>query len=347
MNLMEDFSFVKGNCDKRRSRVVLRADAGRNIGYGHFVRSCALAGYLRDDFDCLMVTRNPDGLLSEFQIRTAFESGAAIMVLKASDIEEADREFLDIIRPDDIVVLDNYYFSTVYQSIIRDKAKALVCIDDMHDRHFVSDVVMTFCPLRRDQFSMEAKTEFYGGVEWSFLRGPFLVPHPERKNLSSKGRIVIAIGGADPLGLTDKMIGVVRRVCPDKRIEVITGNSIRQAYTDDDKVTLHRQLDARSIALLFDNSDWGLFPASTVCIEAFSRHLPVVAGYFVDNQEEFYARGVEKGWFGALGALTDDADLLAERLNSILSARIPEAPEINFTNKRKEIVSIFKKLAKR
>lgn len=326
---------------------MLRADAGRNIGYGHFVRSCALAGYLREEFDCLVVTRNPDGPLSDFQIRTAIESGAAVRVLKATDIESADSEFLDIIQQDDIVVLDNYYFSTIYQKKIRERVKALVCIDDMHDRHFVSDVVMTFCPLIRDQFSMETYTEFYGGIEWSFLREPFIAPLPPDKNISSKGRIVIAIGGADPLGLTGKMIGVVRKVCPDKKIDAIAGNSILQEYSDDDNVIIHRQLDARSIAELFDNSDWGLFPASTVCVEAFSRHLPVVAGHFVDNQEEFYTHGVNKGWFGALGDLTDDARLLEERLNTILSAGIPEAPEMNFRHKRKEIVSIFKKLAER
>ncbi len=31
-----------------------------------------------------------------------------------------------------------------------------------------------------------------------------------------------------------------------------------------------------------------------VCVEAFSRHLPVAAGYFVSNQEEFYAEGVKR-----------------------------------------------------
>ncbi len=41
-------------------RVVLRADAGRGIGFGHFIRTLALAAYLREDFDCVVASRNPD-----------------------------------------------------------------------------------------------------------------------------------------------------------------------------------------------------------------------------------------------------------------------------------------------
>jgi spore coat polysaccharide biosynthesis predicted glycosyltransferase SpsG len=36
-----------------KHKVIFRADADRDIGYGHFVRSSALADMLKDDFDVL------------------------------------------------------------------------------------------------------------------------------------------------------------------------------------------------------------------------------------------------------------------------------------------------------
>ncbi|MDR1895166.1 MAG: UDP-2,4-diacetamido-2,4,6-trideoxy-beta-L-altropyranose hydrolase, partial [Prevotellaceae bacterium] len=36
-----------------KRKIIFRADAGLNIGYGHFIRSLALADMLKNDFDIL------------------------------------------------------------------------------------------------------------------------------------------------------------------------------------------------------------------------------------------------------------------------------------------------------
>ena len=40
-------------------KIFFRADAGYNIGYGHFVRTLALADILKKDFDCTFFTCHP------------------------------------------------------------------------------------------------------------------------------------------------------------------------------------------------------------------------------------------------------------------------------------------------
>ena len=41
-------------------KICFRADAGVDIGYGHFIRSLALADMLKDEFDCVFYTAEPN-----------------------------------------------------------------------------------------------------------------------------------------------------------------------------------------------------------------------------------------------------------------------------------------------
>lgn len=328
-------------------RVLLRADAGSRIGFGHFVRTTALAAYLHNDFTCMVASFNPDGQISDYQKNLVTESGAKLLPLNAATVEKADSIFLNSVSENDIVVLDNYYFSTQYQSAVRAKAKALICIDDVHDRHFVADAVMTFCPLTRADFSLEPYTRFYGGMEWSFLRAPFLRPRITRKVWRKNPRVVMAMGGADPFRLTDKMIEIVTGVLPEASLDVIAGQTVEVKIPESENVRIWRQLNAVELADLFDAADWGLFPASTVCVEAFSRGLPVAAGYYVGNQEEIYAFGVQKDWFAPLGCLLDSPVLIADRLTDALhTSALQRAPDFDFSGHKTDIINIFKSIKK-
>lgn len=328
-----------------KPRIMLRADAGSSIGFGHFIRTSALAAYLREDFDCVIASYNPDGPLTPFQLASIAESGATALDLNSEDMVRADKIFLESLGKEDLVVLDNYYFTTDYQRAVRNKTAALVCIDDVHDRHFVADVVMTFCPLSASDFSMEPYTRFYGGTEWAFLRAPFLEPVSTRNRAFPGQRMVMAMGGADPLGLSDKMIRVVRDCFPDIEINVIAGQTVKISVQPDRRLHILNRLDASRIASLFDECDWGLFPASTICVEAFSRGLPVIAGHYVDNQEEFYAHGVREGWFAPLGLLTDTVETLCERLTYIINnSDSLEVPNFDFRARKQDIINIFKSL---
>ena len=40
-------------------KIFFRADASSAIGYGHFIRTLALADMLKDDFDCTFFTVSP------------------------------------------------------------------------------------------------------------------------------------------------------------------------------------------------------------------------------------------------------------------------------------------------
>lgn len=148
-------------------KIYFRADAGAEIGYGHFIRTLALADMLKDDFSCVFVTQAP----------TIYQKSEVAKVCELVEVpatEEKFRLFLDMLNGDEIVVLDNYFYDTDYQQKIRAKGCRLVCIDDMHNKHYVADVVINHGLTNENLFDTEFYTRLCLGLDWALLRAPFL-----------------------------------------------------------------------------------------------------------------------------------------------------------------------------
>lgn len=331
-----------------KRRVLFRADASKTVGYGHFIRSLALADYLKDDFDCYFATFNSD-TEDKFPTSLQFQQITEIcnhIPIYALTLEEYNTRFLEEVQSSDIVVLDNYYFTTEYQQKIKDSGCKLVCIDDVHNRHMVCDLLITVCPLRRDMFSLESNARFLGGIEYGLLRDVFFNDPPERNIQGEVKRIVLAMGGADAFNLTDKITTIVHEIFSNAAIDVIAGDTVSVSDDTCRIASIHRNLAADQIVSLMDSADIGVFPASTVCIEAFSRRLPVIAGYYVDNQKEFYDYGVKHNYFAALDCLLDEEDALKSRLEKIKATSRPCPNRIDFNFRREEIKNCFIELSK-
>ena len=326
--------------------IIFRADAGKNIGFGHFIRSLALAGYLKDYFQCEFFTFNPDEHhASEYQL-LEISKICKYHHIVAESINEFNKTFIDSLSGDEIVVLDNYYFTTEYQKQIKDKGCRLVCIDDMHDRHMVADVIFTSCPLKINDFSLEPYTRFYGGIEWAFLRTPFLMAQNQLRTTNHDIKsVVIAVGGADPYGLTNKLAEILFSINPSLKISIIAGDTVEISDKYSDIVSIYRRLSAEGITNIFYKSDLGVFSASTICVEAIACKLPIAAGWYVDNQKEFYNNGVERNYFMPIGNFFDNSDKIKANIISCMQKyRNHIVPNIDFNSKRHDIVKIFNTL---
>lgn len=329
-----------------RRDVIFRADACRSIGYGHFIRSLALAGYLKDDFDCVFYSFNlSEKHPTEYQL-SEIEKVCQYRHIEADTLEQYNRRFVDALDGHEIVVLDNYYFQTDYQKQIRDKGCRLVCVDDLHDRHMVADAVLTCCPLEASSFSLESYTRFFGGLSHSFLRDEFLsVDTTAILRNSIPEKIAVAMGGADPFGLTNKIVNIIRDIDRHMEIAVIAGDAVDTDALNDANLKIYRRLSAKEIVAIFKWADLGIFPASTICIEALACHLPVAAGWYVDNQKEFYQYGVSEKLFTPLGNLLDvQADDLHRKIKQVITSRITPSPTIDFQSGKRDIIELFKEL---
>lgn len=291
-----------------KRKIFFRADAGQSIGYGHFIRTLALADMLKDDFDCEFYTQEP----SEYQKRE-MEAVCPFRELPAD--EKRFELFLNQLEGDEIVVLDNYFYTTDYQKRIKEKGCKLVCIDDMHDKHYVADAIINHGPVSLKDFDCEPYTKLALGQDYVLLRKPFLQPIRKRHRSNT---VIVNFGGADPLCLTDKVISLLIQLNAPFEIITILGDKTFLSEENRKEVRILKNLSAQQMADLFESSAFGILPASTVSMEAMSRGLPLMIGFFADNQEEGYKKSTENGTFIPLGNLKNlTKDILLSSINKL------------------------------
>ena len=71
-------------------------------------------------------------------------------------------------------------------------------------------------------------------------------------------------------------------------------NTTKETSSEDnqEKVEIKRKLSAQQMAELFETASIGILPSSTVRLEAVSRGLKVICGYFVENQQIGFERSL-------------------------------------------------------
>lgn len=278
-----------------KKKVYFRADAGQSIGYGHFIRSLALADMLKDDFDCTFFTQTP----TEYQKQEA-EKVCPLVALPADDSKFG--LFLEQLKGDEIVVLDNYFFTSEYQLKIKHKGCKLVCIDDMHDKHYYADVVINHGLADSNLFDVEPYTRLALGLDYALLRKPFLTQTNIKKE---EGHWFVSFGGADYDNMTAKFVGFLELDPTVKSITVVIGDAYkhRESLGAFHKIEIKKNLTAAQMQQEMSRSEYAVLPCSTVCIEAFYCGCKIACGFFVNNQREGHDAFTKYGIIYPLGNL--------------------------------------------
>lgn len=273
-------------------KVILRADASPTIGMGHFIRTLALAEMLRDDFYCVYATRKP----TDYQKQEINQLCKALIELP--DDNSHYQKLLEVLKGDEIVVLDNYYFDTEYQKRIKEKGCKVVCIDDMHDKHYVADVVINHAPgLVEDNFSVDKNSKILLGLKYALLRKQFNDNYNSRTRcIRLPEHLLITFGGADFNNLTCKYLLELNKSSKFNKVSIITG----VAYTfieelkkiinsiDDIDIYHHSSVNVSQIIKIVENVDIAIAPSSTILYELIHLNVPVLSGYYTENQINIY-----------------------------------------------------------
>lgn len=265
-------------------KVYIRADGGAQIGLGHIVRCSALAHMLKEHFEINFFCREiPDAIREELNT-----SG-----FPCNKIENED-EFLDKLTYKTIVVLDGYHFDTDYQKQIKASGAKLVCIDDIHNKEFVADVIINHTPgIRPKDYKAKPYTQFALGLDYALVRPAFLEQAKKPRTIKKIETVMICFGGSDTKNLTEYAVNVTSEFSQFRKIIVVTGSAYQLSDSfnlllNNKKIEHRQSLNEHKMLDAMLEAELAIVPASGVLLEVLAAGCIPLIGYYVDNQKLFH-----------------------------------------------------------
>ena len=296
-------------------RIILRADANEYIATGHVYRLLALAEILKPNYEVLFCTQTKNKQLLDninsqvhqlIQLTELFEY--CLPGEKETDAEIPFDLHL-IIKKEDIVILDGYWFGKKYQQNIKAIGAKLIMIDDFANQYFYADAVINHAPgLTQHIYKGEPYTQYYLGLSYALIRKAFFeLPQPQL--IKNTNTIFIAFGGSDPYCLSAKYAEYLLKhttfdvhllssnlFSPTLLAEI---NLLKQLFGH--RLNLYNNLSANEFIPVLDKCTFAIVPSSTILFECMARGLNCLTGYYTENQLFIYNGFVQEKYCIGLG----------------------------------------------
>lgn len=305
-------------------RIVFRADGNRQTGLGHIMRLLGLSEILKEYFDCIFVSRNPEPAVQE-----TIESFCRLIVLEGS-LRSKETELDSILDQNDIVVLDGYDFDEKYQQYLKSKVYKLVMIDDKAETHFYADLLINhggtaLCETYKTK--CEPNTRLLIGTDYLILRKEFINAALEERRINKVDSIFICMGGSDPFNITVKAVEAALNCQFLQRVIVVTGSSFSNhrdlniliSEAAKIKSFIHeRNVPASRIVELLGMCEIAICPSSTVALEACCVKVGLLTGTVIDNQDAIHSYLQSSGCCLSVSSLVGASkDLISSYLNEM------------------------------
>ncbi len=287
-------------------RLLIRADAGVEMGTGHVMRSIALGQAWQDAGGTVtFATECAGGALVERLQAEAFLVRRLAPGAGWKELEAVCRQMTPA-----AAVVDGYHFDSELQERLRGCVRPLMAIDDLaHLPVYSADLVLNQNIHAGDlRYTHAPYTRLLLGPEWALLRREFRPWRGWRREIPETARkLLVVLGGSDPHNLTLRVI----RALPDGLEAVILAgsanphlDSLRDALREIPAITLRS--NAADMPALMAWADFAITGAGVTCWEMAFMGLPFAAVIVADNQREV-AASLEKseaclnlGWHEAV-----------------------------------------------
>lgn len=277
-----------------KKKIRIRADAGIILGLGHVVRCIALGKMLEDTFAIVFYLRETD-VVSNGKF---FDDKWEVKMILDEEV------FFNDIKENEIVVLDGYHFDTNYQLRVKNQGAMLVCIDDLHDKHFFADIVINHAPgVTGDLYKSERYTRLLLGPAFALLRPSFQRQAKKPRQIDKIDSALICFGGSDSKNLTIPALKTLLCYSEFSRVIVLTGSAypfmsdLNELISRDSRVVHHHDVRGEEVIDDLLNVQLAIVPSSGILFEVLACRTPAISGYYTDNQLGIYRGFREKGAF--------------------------------------------------
>lgn len=339
-------------------RIIFRADGNSIIGLGHLFRVLALADLVKEEFSCFFAIREPD----EFVKKQIEKEGMELLALEPMDYnklangKESESVPFDLkqhLKGDEIVVLDGYWFGDDYQGKIKELGCSIVYIDDVYKEYPFADVIINHALFATHLKYKNTRANILLGPDYSLMRKEFLEVTQRIQAKHKFDTVFVCFGGADAEELALKISSLLIMNPSVKTINILNSSSYkgdREKFKHLSKKTgknviEHQNLSASEIIEVMGSSDFAVISASNIAYECICTGLPMVIGYYVDHQIQFYTAlkeqrnvvGIEKWQNATASILLGAVDKLIKEYNPNVKSLIDGKQQNRFVDLFKSI----------
>ena len=277
-------------------KILCRADGNSNTGLGHMYRMLAIAAFYKEQYELVFLTDNTS-VISIIPNEYTIE-----LIPKGVLISDEPKWISTEFNPSEyIIIADGYQFVSSYQKEIKEYGYTLMYVDDLTTEQMYADVVINHSPhCTAKDFKAEYYTQYALGTDYAMLRPKFNELALLKRDITNIENAFVCFGGADQYDLSLKAAMGLLNNKNIKEIHVVLGGAyihqkIYDVAKDNEKVHLHKNLDEVSLCELMQSCQIAIAPSSTILYELCSVKMPILSGYFVDNQKYINTALAEKG----------------------------------------------------
>jgi UDP-2,4-diacetamido-2,4,6-trideoxy-beta-L-altropyranose hydrolase len=314
----------------RVGTLLIRADAGVNMGTGHAMRCLALAQAWQDSGGrCVFVMANSTSAV-ERRLKAEGIEVETLTVGVGSAEDAKQTVHIGGEQNADWIVVDGYQFDSAYQSAVRTAEFKLLLIDDnFRAGPYHADIVLNqnIHAKSGSYANCDSSTQFLLGSRYVLLRKEFRPWRNWRREISANGRrVLVTMGGSDPNNLTASVVDAIRKLSiPNLETIVLVGGSnphlspIEKSIQSDSTRVI---IDAANVPELMAWADVAVSGAGTTLWEMCFLGLPGILLVLAENQEDVAATAGKMGIAWSLGNAMDvSVPALAEKLAALLDSK--------------------------
>ena len=287
-----------------QKEILFRADGNSEIGLGHLYRLFSLIEMLKEHFKFTFLsseTSTVNIIPNSYQLK--------IIPTQITIKEEPDWISKEFDKNNTLLIADGYQFDSSYQRKIKEKGFKFVYIDDLASEHMFADLIINHSPNITSQiYSAEPYTKFALGTKYALLRPAFLDLIAKEKTVQKIDKAFVCFGGADPYDLTLKATKALLKTPQVKKIDIVLGGaySHKEIYTLTQKnIKIYQNISEEELMKTMVTSNFAIAPASTILYELCCVKIPVLSGYYVNNQKKIYNGFANKKVIFEMGNMKD------------------------------------------
>ena len=330
--------------------VVVRADAAISVGSGHIMRCLTLSQELaRRQARCTFICQNTPGHLGELIERQGFAVRYVAPNAQASDSDATDptenflshfdwqrdaaatAEHCAALGKTDWLIMDHYGIDERWEKRLRPHARHLFVIDDRANRRHDCDALLDQNLYEQPGWGyrdlVPSSATLLIGPEYALLRDQF---REARRHVVPRDgqvrRVLIFLGGSDPLNLTAQAIQAVAEFAGPITFDVVVGETNPQRENIRARIAnapgFRFLCQVANMAELMSAADLAIGAAGTATWERCALGLPSLVVVSSDNQDEVARQAAARGLLALWGRFEQTAGV--ESIRSAFSGLLKD-----------------------